>query len=261
MNLKSNILKIGVVIALIIMLIPVIAAEDVDNTDLSVDVDDADAISEDVSDDDADDESDEEIDDEDDDEELDDEEIDDEDDDISFKNDLILAYADADPDEGVADLQISVLTPKGPIQAGDLAKFGIVVYNNGPDTASNVQVAAKFISGDVMILGTQATQGDFIGIINGVMYWVVGDLPAGQAACLFILGKALSNEDILLEAMVFSDTYDPDLSNNVDFGFIQVGELDSAVEAASELPATGNPIAMALLALLSVVGLSFRRKF
>lgn len=175
---------------------------------------------------------------------------------------LLLANALADPADGVADLEISVLTPKAPIQAGDLAQFAIAVINHGPDTAYNVQVAARFISGDVAILGTQTTMGDFIGIMDGIMYWAVGDLPAGGVACLYILGQALSDEDILLEAAVFSDTFDPDLSNNIDYGFIQVGELDSAVEAASEtLPATGNPVALAVLALLSVVGLSFRRKF
>ena len=38
-------------------------------------------------------------------------------------------------------------------------------------------------------------------------------------------------------------------------------DVVSAEESAEAMPATGNPVALAILALLSVVGVSLRRKF
>ncbi|MBQ2653646.1 MAG: DUF11 domain-containing protein [Bacilli bacterium] len=252
MNLKSNILKIGVVIALIMMLIPVVAAEDVDNTAYAESVDGTDVISEDVggtdelaADDDA------AADDTEDgaDDGTEDETEDETDEDIEV---------DAEAD-GSADLQISVITPQNKAQVGDLTSFGIIVFNNGPDTATNVLVRATLVSGNVYILSTVPTQGQAM-VYDGVLYWFVGDLAPGEYAYLAVAGLVLSNKDIFILATVTSDTPDPDESNNIAFGFIDV--VDAAEEPVSEeLPATGNPIAMALLALLSVVGISLRRKF
>ena len=252
MNLKSNILKIGVVIALIFMLIPVIAAEDVDDSVYAENVDEGtDAVSEGISvtdelavdEDDAGDDVAE--------DETEDEEIDEDDagDDIEV---------DGAAEES-ADLQISVITPKTKVQVGDLAAFGIIVYNNGPDTASNVMVRATLLSGSIYILSTQPTQGQAV-LYGGVLYWYVGDLDPGEFAYLPIVGIVTSDKDIFLVATVTSDTPDPDESNNIAFGFIDV--VDAQEEApVEELPATGNPIVMALLAVLAVVGVSLRRKF
>ena len=252
MNLKSSILKIAVVIALICMLVPVIAAEDVDDSAVAESVDaSTDVISEDISAADeltADEDADDVIDDED------DELIDDEDDEL-IDDEGVDDEAD-DEDDGVADLQMSVITPKPTVAVGDLAKVGILVYNNGPDTASNVVVRCALISGHMYIINAQPSQGEFDSYYG---LWYVGDLEPGEFAFLAIEGVVLSDEDLLLVATVTSDTPDPDMSNNIAFGFIEVGPEESA--ASETLPATGNPIALALLALLSVVGVSLRRKF
>lgn len=247
MNLKANLLKIAVVIALICMLIPVIAAEDVDSTAVAQDGDD-DAISADDDTDDADDE-DEDADDEDETDEEEDEEVDDED------------GADvAASGLGVADVGVSVITDTDNAKIGDLVKFGIIVYNNGPDTATGVVVREGLTSGDVKYLGAEVTQGIF-DPVSGI--WYVGTLAPGDIALLTIVGQVLSNEDINMMAIVTSNNYDPDLSNNVASAYISVGSAaaEEVSEAVSELPATGNPVALALLAVLSVVGVSLRRKF
>ena len=252
MNLKSSILKIAVVIALICMLVPVIAAEDVDDSVYAESVDEGtDAVSQGVSvtDElavDEDDAGDDVAEDETGDEEIDEDDV----------GDDIEVDAQAD---GEADLQISVITPKTQVQVGDLAAFGIIVYNNGPDTATNVMVRATLLSGNIYLLSTEPTQGEAV-LYDGVLYWYVGDLGPGEFAYLPIVGIVLSNQDILLVATVTSDTPDPDESNNMAFGFIDV--VDAQEEApVEELPATGNPIVMALLAVLAVVGVSLRRKF
>lgn len=257
MNLKSSILKIAVVIALICMLVPVIAAEDVDSSAEAVSVDEStDVIS--VDTDTADDGADEDLDDEavDDDEEVDDEA----DDEIEEDDDEEVDDVDGAAEDESADLVVNVITPQTKVKVGDLTNFGIVVYNKGPDTASNVIVRCALISGKVYVLDYSATQGTFDSYTG---LWYVGDLEPGQYAVLSILGKVLSKADIVIVATVTSDTYDPDETNNVALGFIDVVSAaeDSAEEVSETLPATGNPIALAALALLSVAGISLRRRF
>lgn len=248
MNLKSNVLKIAVVIALIIMLVPVIAAEDTSANAESVD-ENGDVISEDIDDDDLSDEDD--GDDETDDE---DDEADDEDDEELDDDDEIPVTGHA---KGSADLKVSTFSDPEQVRVGELANFGILVENLGPDTASNVIVRFGFITGDVRLLAAQATKGTF-DTLHGI--WYVGDLAAGESAALAMVGQVLSSEHVTLMAIATSDTPDPDLSNNVAFSVVDVvGDVEKT-QSSNELPATGNPIALAVLALLSCVGLSFRRR-
>lgn len=257
MNLKSNILKIGVVIALIFMLIPVIAAEDVDDSAYAVGVDDStDVVSEDIS------EADEEL------------TVDTQDDSVAAEDEAtdedanleLTATEEEDVATGVgaayggdpsADLQITVINPNEQLQVGDIAKLGILVYNNGPDKADNVLVRSVLLSGTIDISKFIPSQGQ-VYLINETIYWVVGELEAGEFAFLGIIGQVMTNEDIIMLATVVSETPDPDLTNNFAFGIIDVV---SAEESAEAMPAAGNPVALAILALLSVVGVSLRRKF
>lgn len=249
-NLKSNILKIGVVVALICMLIPVIAAEDVDDSAVADAVND-DVVSEDITqdDDELSDDADEDL--EEDDENL-DEEYEEEIDELDDGADVALKGESA-------DLEVTVISDVSKADVGDLVKFGIMVYNDGPDTAYNVIVANGFISGDVKILSGKVSQGVF-NPKTGI--WHVGDLAPGEFALMTMVGEVLSNEDICLITVATSDTPDPNLANNIVKLIIEVGsDAESGDEAASsELPATGNPIVMMLLALLAIVGLSLKRK-
>ena len=124
MNLKSNILKIGVVIALICMLIPVIAAEDVDDSAVADAVND-DVVSEDITqdDDELSDDADEDLE-EDDDENL-EEEYEEEIDELDDGADVALKGESA-------DLEVTVISDVSKADVGDLVKFGIMVYNDGP---------------------------------------------------------------------------------------------------------------------------------
>ena len=256
MNLKSNILKIGVVIALILMLIPVVAAEDLDDSAYAESVDQTDIISEDIT------ETDDEL------------AADSQDDSVAAEDEAtdedanleLTATEEEDVATGVgaayggdpsADLQITVINPNEQLQVGDIAKLGILVYNNGPDKADNVLVRSVLLSGTIDISKFIPSQGQ-VYLINETIYWVVGELEAGEFAFLGIIGQVMTNEDIIMLATVVSETPDPDLTNNFAFGIIDVV---SAEESAEAMPATGNPVALAILALLSVVGVSLRRKF
>ena len=253
MNIKSNILKITIVLALIFMLVPVIAAEDVDDAVYTESVDEDIWISEDVAADDslaADDDADDEVDDEADDEEIDDETYGGEEGDIAYM---------ADSDES-ADLQITLISNAKHVKPGDLANFGIIVANYGLDTAHNVKINFAFYTGDVFALTGSATKGVY-DIARGI--WIIDELAPGEVAALAFKGLVLSNKDLILVASVISDTPDPDLSNNIAMLFIKnVGGQIADVSAAEDtLPATGNPIMLALLALISLAGACLGRRF
>lgn len=253
MNFNSKILKISIVIALIFMIIPIVAAEDtaadsVYTEEQSIDdvnvVQAQDEINDDVlaADDDLNDYF------------LDDVDLDDEDEEENGDE-----YLDGvDEEEASADLEIvSYVTPQK-LKVGDYAVFSFVVYNNGPDMASNVVAYANIYKGDVLFISYFCSHGVYDSY-TGV--WDIGDLESGEYATLNVLGQVLSDTQIVTIASVMSDTPDPDESNNYYLDYINV-ESDS-VDVAAEtetLPATGNPILMVLLAVLTMVGVTVGRR-
>ena len=62
---------------------------------------------------------------------------------------------------------------------------------------------------------------------------------------------------IINEARVESDTYNPDLINNYDYDEVTAEDIPDeppvpTPKSADELPATGNPLVMVLLALIAL---------
>ena len=255
LNVKSNILKIGVAIALICILIPVIAAEDVDENFYSVSADQGDVISESVgeasddpvaadSSDEADDSTGASADSSD--------GTDDQSDDETDDDESELIY------DVPADLKIVVISNTNYAKIGDLVAFGIGVTNNGPGIAQNVVVRDMFISGDVAFIAANPSKGIY-DPVNGI--WYVGDLAPGEYATLAIVGQVLSENEIIYVASVSADNVDPIEADNIAASIIHIGNGIVAEAASETLPATGNPILMALLAVLAVAGVSLRRKF
>lgn len=279
MNLKSNMLKILVVFALILMVIPAIAAEDTAQDEGAVSESDDVVLSESGADDssetstDTDDEleADEEIEDED---ETELEEV------PSAGEPTVDAAALVPTPSGFlmdlpsADVAVKVTPEYQTAKAGDLVVWAASFVNFGPDIAENAIGQVKLTKGDILLRDVFAT---YINPLRGMTEPIlidddllaqsfdpvtgilnIGDMLPGDVITLYLVGEALSDGEAILTASIFSDTYDPDLSNNV------APQADNAVEeaAAAEetLPAAGNPIAMALLALISIVGLTFGRR-
>ena len=261
MNVKSNILKIGVAIALICILIPVIAAEDVDENVYSDSADQGEVISEsvgEVSDDAVGSDSDDAVG-----SDSDDAVGSDSDDAVgSDSDDAVGSDSDDETndetDDVPADLKIVVVSNTNYAKIGDLVAFGIGVSNNGPGIAHNVVVRDMFISGDVAFIAANPSKGLY-DPVNGI--WYVGDLAPGEYATLAIVGQVLSEKEIIYVASVSADNVDPIEADNIAGSIIHVGDGFVAEAASETLPATGNPILMALLAVLTVVGVSLRRKF
>ncbi|WP_407454770.1 DUF11 domain-containing protein [Methanobrevibacter sp.] len=162
--------------------------------------------------------------------------------------------ANATTDTAEADLavDVEVLTEQ---DDGEII-WGVLVTNYGPDTAVN---AYALVNGPDSLLLSDfiETKGTFDPI---TCIWEIGDLAKDEQA-LLILGTYIIGEGpYYVEALVFSDTFDPDLSNNYDIAFYGGEEVSAEQQEVSKMHATGNPIVMALLALLAIGAGGFRRK-
>ena len=125
--------------------------------------------------------------------------------------------------------------------------WSVVVTNYGPDTAENAFSLINVAPG-LGVFEYLTTHGEYDSELS---LWVIGDLAKDEQA-LLLLGTFIIDEGpYYVEAIVLSDTDDPDFSNNYDIAYY--GEASAAEEPATlENHVTGNPIAMALLALLAV---------
>ena len=143
-------------------------------------------------------------------------------------------------------------------QEGDIVTWGVLVYNYGPDVAENTMVY-DVISDNLVAVDYLASQGVYDLDLG---FWDVGNLPAGESAVMYLYTAVLDYGPYFNEVMAVSDTPDPDLSNNYDIAFFGYDdESDSASASAAEqtLPETGNPLVLALMALM-VVGVGGLRR-
>ena len=162
-----------------------------------------------------------------------------------------------------ADLEIIKLANVKKAKVGDKIIWTITVINYGPDAAKNVRVK-DVLTDNVEYISSRATKGSF-DPFYGV--WSIGDMEVGDEAVLKIVCKALTAGTVVNTAEVESDTPDPNPDNNKDTAIVIVTE-NPTPDTPGKTPspntpamhATGNPIAMVLLALLALVGAGLRRK-
>ena len=135
--------------------------------------------------------------------------------------------------------------------------WGVAVANYGPDTAYDTGVLVQG-SGNMYLLDYFSTDGEYLPDYG---LWEVGDLEAGDVAYLFLETIKLGDGPFYVEALGVSlGSVDYFLANNYDIAWAGVAE--ESVSAAEEtMPAAGNPIAMALLALIAIAGATFSRRF
>ena len=136
--------------------------------------------------------------------------------------------------------------------------WGIGAANNGPDVAYDTMV---FIDGSDNLAPYDyiATTGELVyDPLDGVLVWFVGDLLPNQVEYLLLDTVKMDEGPYWVDAFIQTASFDPDLSNNYDIAWADVPEV-SAVEET--MPAAGNPIAMALLALIAIAGATISRRF
>ena len=139
--------------------------------------------------------------------------------------------------------------------------WSVVALNYGPDTAYDTVVRITG-SDNLFLTNYKVLDGSFD---PATSKWYVGDMPAGTASALLLETYKV---DVLLDqgygpyyvdALIVSDSFDPDLSNNYDIAW--VGLDASAEETTNTLPEAGNPLAMALLALFAIGIGGIKRRF
>ena len=154
----------------------------------------------------------------------------------------------------VADLILIKDVDKDRVRVGDKVVFSIVVINLGPDTAVNTR-AYDVLPDGMKLVSFKASRGTY-DPVTGI--WTIGDLANQSTVILTIVAEALKEGVVVNEAYVESDTYDPNMTNNYDNATVVV--VGPPEHYPPHLHETGNPIVLAILALLAVVGVNIRRK-
>ena len=136
--------------------------------------------------------------------------------------------------------------------------WAVYAMNLGPDVAEN---AIVYLDGSYnMILWDYFATAGIFDVED--FEWYVGDLAPYDMEILYLVTLKIDEGPYYGEAIILSDTHDPDFSNNYDMAWAGVKD-SSSVAAAKEttLPATGNPLAVALLALLAIGIGGIKRRF
>jgi uncharacterized repeat protein (TIGR01451 family) len=157
-----------------------------------------------------------------------------------------------------ADLVITVKPGVKTVTVGEEVTYKVTVKNQGPDTAENTRATIK-LPNSLKLLGFKPSRGTY-NPRTGI--WDIGDLAPGEEVTLLLYTKALQSGTIVVEASVKCDTYETDLSNNHDSAEILVKEppIDNKHDSVppKTMHATGNPILIALLALVALAGAGFK---
>ena len=162
------------------------------------------------------------------------------------------------------DLALAKIANIDKVTVGDKVIWTIIVKNNGLDKAVNSRVTDVLPNG-LKYISYIASKGQF-NPETGI--WTIGDLEGGESVNITITTEALIAGVIINEADVISDTYEKDLSNNHAEANVTVEEAPTPeptpeptpVPVVAKMLPTGNPIVMALLAVLLITGTILRRK-
>ena len=176
-----------------------------------------------------------------------------------------------------ADLAITKTVTKVQYAVGDLVNYMIELTNNGPDTASNINVT-EILDDSLEFESAFAASGDYDNV-NHV--WHIKSLANGEKTSLNINAIAKKEGLINNKVSVISDTFDYDLENNLaeciveiikniidpqnplnpglnsrfeGYGFI-VKDLGEIANASIEMKKSGLPIG--LLIVFALISFAF----
>jgi hypothetical protein len=134
--------------------------------------------------------------------------------------------------------------------------WGVNVINNGPAVAEDVLV---FVNGGDNLLPIAYSIPEGTQFNPETYTWYIPILAVNETATLFLDTVKVDEGPYFVEAIAVAlGSVDPDLSNNYDIEWADVPEVSAAEET---MPAAGNPIAMALLALIAIAGTTISRRF
>ena len=164
-----------------------------------------------------------------------------------------------------SDLEVWKIPNTEKIFVGDNLIWTITVKNNGPDAADNVKVSEN-LPKELQYVSYTATKGTYSK--EGV--WSVGTLASGESAVLHITTKVLEIGNITNPINASSDSYDFNPANNHANATVEcvnktpVTPQNATDDVSGEVEvngnATGNPIALVVLALISILAGGYRRR-
>jgi uncharacterized repeat protein (TIGR01451 family) len=128
-----------------------------------------------------------------------------------------------------ADIGVSMSASPSPVTVGNQLAYTIIVTNNGPGTATNVQVTDP-LPADVTILNVASGQGSSTTTGNTVVT-SLGNLPVGVSSAIRILVVPNDVGTLTNTVTATLDEIDPDPSNNTF-------TLNTTVQAAADLGVT-----------------------
>ena len=126
----------------------------------------------------------------------------------------------------LCDLVISISPDNNPVNVGETVNWIINVTNNGPDEASDVNVANSLPDG-LELIAHDSNKGDLEEITDEDgniidLIWKVGDLESNESALLILSTNASKEGTILNNVSVNSSAPDINESNNFDSSEIEV---------------------------------------
>ena len=156
------------------------------------------------------------------------------------------------------DLELAKIANIEKVNVGDKVIWTIIVKNKGVDKAVNSRVTDVLPDG-LKYISNVVSKGQF-NPETGI--WAIGDLEGGESVNITITTEALIAGVIINKADVISDTPEKDLSNNHAEANVTVEDnpTPEPTPDVPKMPATGNPIVMAILAVLLLVGTKLRKR-
>ncbi|MBI5460311.1 DUF11 domain-containing protein, partial [Methanobacterium sp.] len=156
----------------------------------------------------------------------------------------------------LTDLYIHSWASKNNPYVGETMTLTFKVGNNGPDTARNVVFTLPIPEGmefvDVNVDQGTATYDP----VTRTITWILGDVVVGDPTA-WVRVKILSAGNFVFAPSMTTDTYDPNLSSNIQTLTVNaqnVPENNVVNGQTVGMQTTGAPIAQLLLAVLMVLG-------
>ena len=135
-----------------------------------------------------------------------------------------------------ADLMVTKTVSDPTPNVGDTITFTVTVQDNGPNSATNVQVNDLLPTGLVYISNT-ASQGNYFAN-TGV--WTVGTVNNGAQATLTITAQVASPMPLINTATVTADQFDPNSGNNTQSVTETPQQADLAINKTVSDPKPGQ---------------------
>ena len=156
--------------------------------------------------------------------------------DYNLTNNIANATIEVEPS---ADVSIIKLVNESAPNYGDTVKWTLIISNNGPDKANNIDIDDILPEGLIFIT-YNATKGFYV-----VGSWVMCCLEVGEVETLDIICKVNKTGRIVNVATIHADEYDCNESNNVANNSIDVPkavDLQVSINPDNEHPLFGQTV-------------------